>query len=106
MRRPEGWYRTAAPIADPNPRHDSSASCREVELGAKPVPTEEVGETRHQPDITPLSRGSAPHSWRGIQNNSAFAILRVWIQVNGSGTRRLGGSPSKWSQSRKQWRSA
>ena len=94
------------PLADPNPRHNSGASCREVESDAKPVPTEQAGETRHQPDITPLSRGSAPHSWRGIQDYSAFATLRVWIRVNGSGTRQPSGSPSRWSQSRKESRSA
>lgn len=78
----------------------------EVESGAKPFSTDQGGGTRHQPATTPISRRAAPHSPRAIQDSPAFAILRVWIQVNGSGVRRAGGSPIKWSQSHRESRSA
>lgn len=112
MPRPaEGWYRTAvvAEAGWPSVRrsrrrhgHTRRTSC----AGSSVTLYTTMPAAVQTAAPGALSRGSAPHSWRGIQDNSAFAILRVWIQVNGSGTRRPGGSPSKWSQSRKESHSA
>ena len=76
----------------------------------RPLPGDVRHHCRGEVGLAPLDLSgycpAAHHSPRGRHDGLAFTILSVCIRVMGSGARRPGGSPSRWSQSRRAWRSA